>query len=766
MKIGYITPFPPSEDGIANYSANITDIVAQYNSIEDIQIYSFKRNGFRATEIPANQHNLMSFSRGDWKEMKRHIIDQKLDIIHVQFDISNFMLLIFPLYFILLSLKSKTNIKLIATYHEAYRDRDLYGIASIIFYKIFSRLFDRIYAHTLISKQCLINVYKIPEDKIMHMPHGTVNFASKRKNHVELRKRYDLGDRPVVLNFGFIYRTKGIEYLIDAAANLKTLKRKLPIYVIAGQVPKREGLLKPFQKRNEAYLSKLKLKIEEYGLENDFRFIGYVPSEDVYSLFTLAEMVVLPYTSIDQSAVLNTAVSAHTPIIASDIGGLSETLLETGVLAPPRDSDALSKEIGYLLDNNKARLNLKKKYESLSKTLSSKHVVNSMIKDYKRLSTQNNVLLKKILYISIDSAWGKSGAANTHTYSLARSMGKLGHKVYVITNGKGSPIDEGNVTYIRIPLYVVSGNILEQVVKMYLNNWRIVKASLGIQFDVIYERYNIGIFAGLIVKLIKRRRLVSEVNILSADEIIESHHINNSLLQKCMHLISSFQLSHTKHILVQTDELKNALHEMYNLTNVTVVSNGVEMSDPSQLHEVRHNPKFIYVGTIDQYHPLDEILKTFSLLNTIELVVVGGGSKLNEYKRIYSKSKNIKLLGMLPHADALKHIKSSSVGLAQYNLSSRIFDKHGFYFCPLKLLEYSSNGLPSIIIGNSNSIIKKFEDVNACIVLDSSLELKDAVIGLYNSPEQVHSMSINAKQVAKKYSWDKAARNTIQKLYA
>ena len=52
-----------------------------------------------------------------------------------------------------------------------------------------------------------------------------------------------------------------------------------------------------------------------------------------------ADVVVLPYRSIDQSGVLATAIALGRPVIATDVGGFGETLADTdaGLLVPPRD---------------------------------------------------------------------------------------------------------------------------------------------------------------------------------------------------------------------------------------------------------------------------------------------------------------------------------------------------------------------------------------------------------------------------------------------
>ena len=63
----------------------------------------------------------------------------------------------------------------------------------------------------------------------------------------------------------------------------------------------------------------------------------YVPNEQVGDYFAAADTVVLPYLAASQSAVGTTALSFGLPVIASDVGGLRELVLDgtTGMLVPP-----------------------------------------------------------------------------------------------------------------------------------------------------------------------------------------------------------------------------------------------------------------------------------------------------------------------------------------------------------------------------------------------------------------------------------------------
>lgn len=382
MRVVSITPYPPSKDGIADYSVKLQH--ALQSLVEDTAIISLERDG-TSTD---NQHAVLALNPLKWNKLYRTIRDLNPDIVHLQFDVSNYMLLIFPLSYALLRLRRDKSCKIVATYHEAYRDRELYGLLSIVFYRLFNRLFHHIIVHTSLSEQMLTSAYGAPQDKVISLPHGTNEFPSRKENHDELRHRYGITSRHVILNFGYIYRTKGIEYVLKA---LKTYKEKhpddIPTLLITGKVPRRTGLLKIFQRRNEQYLEMLHKLVKQYDLQSYVKFVGYVDNNELYSTFTLADVTTLAYTNIDQSGVLNWAIAAHTPVIASDIGGIRETLADSGVLVPPRDSEAIYAALEKLLGNDTYRANIQRAYAEIAAKISTENIARELVKIYGDLRT-------------------------------------------------------------------------------------------------------------------------------------------------------------------------------------------------------------------------------------------------------------------------------------------------------------------------------------------------------------------------------------------
>ena len=101
-------------------------------------------------------------------------------------------------------------------------------------------------------------------------------------------------------------------------------------------------------------IEKYQKLISTLGIESQVQIINrYVANEEVIPIFEKADVLVLPYLSASQSGVARIALSNGLPVIASNVGGLSETIIDgvNGLLFPPGDSEALAARIvSYFTD--------------------------------------------------------------------------------------------------------------------------------------------------------------------------------------------------------------------------------------------------------------------------------------------------------------------------------------------------------------------------------------------------------------------------------
>jgi len=162
-------------------------------------------------------------------------------------------------------------------------------------------------------------------------------FPRQGTSKEEARRRLGVDGR-VILFFGLVRKYKGLMDLIRAMALLKDM----PVTcMVVGE----------FYSGKDRYLS----EIERLGLGESIRVIDrYVPNEEVEPYFAAADVVVLPYRSATQSAIVQMAYRFERPVIATTAGGLPEVVEDgtTGLLVPPENPEALSRAIRKYYDSN------------------------------------------------------------------------------------------------------------------------------------------------------------------------------------------------------------------------------------------------------------------------------------------------------------------------------------------------------------------------------------------------------------------------------
>jgi glycosyltransferase involved in cell wall biosynthesis len=113
----------------------------------------------------------------------------------------------------------------------------------------------------------------------------------------------------------------------------------------------------------KSYQKKLEALTLEMGLGHKIIFTGFIAEDIAHTLFSMAEVVVLPYAySLSASGPLSIAIQHRKPIVATKTTFFKETLKEdyNALLVPPMDSESLAVAIEKLLSDASLRERLSK----------------------------------------------------------------------------------------------------------------------------------------------------------------------------------------------------------------------------------------------------------------------------------------------------------------------------------------------------------------------------------------------------------------------
>ena len=157
----------------------------------------------------------------------------------------------------------------------------------------------------------------IPTDKVQVIPHAHFGFY----NHYHAQTGNNIINYRIAF-FGRICKYKGVELLLKSYSAIREKMPQLKL-LIAGSG-----------------------KIEGEVAEGVELFNRWIDDDEVVTLLSNVDIVVLPYIEASQSGVIPLAFSLGKPVIVTDVGGLSEQVPNAcGILIPSNDVDALSKAI-------------------------------------------------------------------------------------------------------------------------------------------------------------------------------------------------------------------------------------------------------------------------------------------------------------------------------------------------------------------------------------------------------------------------------------
>lgn len=345
MRILYVSPYAPVRDGIGDYTARLARAVrARGHSVGVVSARGGEPSpGEVLGVLPhtrAGRAGLIAFVRG-WRP----------DVIHVQFAVAAYGTAT-PAIVSLLGALRPLGVPVVVTYHEVTRDTGRLGAPGRVLYRVLTRRADVVIVHTAAALRELTGPVAARPRAAAVVPHPAAELPEATVSAAELRARHGLDDWRVLLSFGFVHVDKGLGDLVAALDWLRRLAPQQLVgvkLVVAGDVRRRAGAFRAFEARDRVHLALVRARLRRLGLARQVVFAGYVPDGEVRPWFDLAEAAVLPYRRIEQSGVASLAVAAGCPVVASDAGGLGESVSDPRWSFPAGDPERLAAVLRALL---------------------------------------------------------------------------------------------------------------------------------------------------------------------------------------------------------------------------------------------------------------------------------------------------------------------------------------------------------------------------------------------------------------------------------
>jgi glycosyltransferase involved in cell wall biosynthesis len=193
---------------------------------------------------------------------------------------------------------------------------------------------DRVIADSQSTRQDLIRLLGVRSDHIDVVPLG---LGSARRevplSEADVRGRFDLGDRRVVLTLSAKRPHKNLAALIGAVARIPAERR--PIVVMPGYPTWHE--------------QELRERAARAGVAGDVRFLGWISGREIEGLWAISEAFVFPSLYEGFGLPVLEAMARGVPVACSNASSLPEVAGEAALLFDPHDEAEIASTLQRLL---------------------------------------------------------------------------------------------------------------------------------------------------------------------------------------------------------------------------------------------------------------------------------------------------------------------------------------------------------------------------------------------------------------------------------
>lgn len=357
--IALLGNFLPRKCGIATFTSDCHAALRRKFPDIDVRVYAMD-DGIGSITYPDEVvRTIAQEDRTAYLETARDIDDSGVDAVWIQHE--------YGIYGgkageHLLALVDRVRAPIIVTLHTVLEDPDPDQR------RVLERLIEaagRVVVMADKGAEILRQAYDVPEEKIIVIPHGVPSRPLVDPD--TMKPQFGFEGRKVILTFGLLAPSKGIETMITALPEIASAHPD-SLYVVLGTthptLVAREG---------ETHRERLMALVEALGVSDNIHFIDDFADEQLlFDYLQAADIYVTPYLNPAQitSGTLAYAVGLGKAIVSTPYAHAAEALADDhGILVPFGDSGALAQAITGLLDDEEARLALGRRAYELGRTM-------------------------------------------------------------------------------------------------------------------------------------------------------------------------------------------------------------------------------------------------------------------------------------------------------------------------------------------------------------------------------------------------------------
>ena len=322
MKVAVIGNYPPRKCGIATYTENFVNALLNTNSLNssshtkiDVFAMTDHKKGYDYPKIV--KKSIRQKHLEDYYEIVEIINNGDYDYCHIQHEFGIFYghSGLFVNIFL-----TQIKIPIFITLHTVLKEFNFHQRQVLDNMSLFS---DQLIVMSQLAREILITKYGISTEKISVIPHGGPAFNGLNKK--QAKKTMGWSDYTILMTFGLIGRSKGIETAIKALPKACQINPNIR-YVILGKTHPHILI-----HEGESYRKSLVQLAEELGVDKNVIFLDtYVNEIDLIRYLGACDIYITPYLNEAQitSGTLAYAVSSGSAVISTPYWHASELLAD------------------------------------------------------------------------------------------------------------------------------------------------------------------------------------------------------------------------------------------------------------------------------------------------------------------------------------------------------------------------------------------------------------------------------------------------------
>ena len=225
---------------------------------------------------------------------------------------------------------------LINTIHNVYEG----GWQRMLTYRLTSPWVDRVTAVSTAAAERYLRLSAVPSRKMQVLTNGIdlTDFDPNRSRRRSMRQAMSVSNEFIWLAIGRIAPAKDYPNLLHAFIELQKQQPNARLWIAGEGDPSNL----PLDQKHQS--------IAQDQADAPIRFLGL--RHDIPDLLDAADAYVLSSAWEGMPLALAEAMAMSKPIVATDVGGVSELLGQSGIVVPAKDSPALTKAMSQIMTSN------------------------------------------------------------------------------------------------------------------------------------------------------------------------------------------------------------------------------------------------------------------------------------------------------------------------------------------------------------------------------------------------------------------------------